>query len=190
MDKKSLLSVRNIMSLLNVSRRTIYYWIKKGILTPVRIGGVWRFHPEDLQALMEQGRSEGVARKKRILAIDDDLLVRESMKSLLERNGFEVVIVSSGKEALELLVKETFDLILTDVRMPEMDGITTLRAIRTERAKFGKPPLPEIILTAYDDEPIKAEAQKMGVRDFLTKPFDLSEFLTTIRKNLDYEYSK
>ena len=189
MDKKSLLSVRNIMSILNVSRRTIYYWIKKGILKPVRIGGVYRFHPEDIQTLTEGNRSEGKARKSRILAIDDDLLVRESMKMLLQANGFEITVAASGKEALEFLAKETFDLVLTDIRMPEMNGIETLKAIRAERAKFGKPPLPEIVLTAYDDESAKQEAQKLGIREFLLKPFDLDEFLAVIRKNLNYEYS-
>ena len=112
------------------------------------------------------------------------------MKSLLEKNGFDITVASSGQEALGLLGKETFDLILTDVRMPEVNGIENLKAIRAERAKFGKPPLPEIVLTAYDDELIKAEAQKLGVRDFLLKPFDLTDFISTIRKNLNYEYSK
>jgi len=190
MNKKSLLSAREVMEILNVSRRTIYYWIKKGILTPVRIGGVWRFHPEDIQTLTEPNRPGAVSRKKRILAIDDDLLVRESMKSLLEKNGFDIKVASSGREALQLLGKETFDLILTDVRMPEINGIETLKAIRAERAKFGKPPLPEIVLTAYDDESVKEEAKKLGVRDFLLKPFDLTDFISTIRKNLNYEYSK
>ena len=73
--------------------------------------------------------------------------------------------------------------------MPGTNGIEALKAIRAERAKFGQPPLPEIVLTAYDDESIKAEARELGVRDFLLKPFDLNDFIATIRKNLDYEFS-
>lgn len=188
MPKKTLLSVKNVMEILNVSRRTVYYWIKKGILSSVRIGGVYRFHPDDIHALVEGNRSKAQSRKKRILAIDDDLLVRESMKMLLEANHFEVTTVSNAKEALTILGKESFDLIITDVRIPGVNGIETLKMIRAERVRFGKPPLPEIILTAYDDEPIKAEAQALGVREFLTKPFDLTEFIATIRKNLNYEY--
>jgi excisionase family DNA binding protein len=189
MNKKSLLSAKEVMEILNVSRRTIYHWIKKKILSPVRIGGVYRFHPEDIQALTEANHPRAFSRKKRILAIDDDLLVRESMKSLLEKNGFDMTVASSGREALGLLGKETFDLILTDIRMPETNGIETLKAIRADRAKFGKPPLPEIVLTAYDDESVREEARKLGIRDFLLKPFDLTDFIATIRKNLNYEYS-
>ena len=105
MNKKSLLSAKEVMEILNVSRRTIYYWIKKGILTPVRIGGVYRFHPEDIQALVEGDRPDGKSRKKRILSIDDDLLVRESMRMLLQANGFDVAVASNAGEALELLGK-------------------------------------------------------------------------------------
>src|SRR3989338_4253256 len=122
MNKKSLLSAKEVMEILNVSLRTIYYWIKKGILSPVRIGGVWRFHPEDIKTLVEGERAEAEFQKKRILAIDDDLLVRESMKSLLEKNGFDITVASNGREALQLLGKEVFDLIVTDIRMPESNG--------------------------------------------------------------------
>lgn len=185
MEKKSLLSVKNIMETLNVSRRTIYHWIQKKILTPVRIGGVIRFHPDDIKDLIERNRAEGSNRRKRILAIDDDLLVRESMKILLEKNGFEGDVVSNKKEALEILEKEAFDLIVTDIRMPDTNGIETLKAIRVERARFGKAPLPEIILTGYDDPGVREEAKKLGVREFILKPFALEEFMAIIRRNLD-----
>ena len=171
--------------MLNVSRRTIYYWIQKGILTPVRIGGVTRFHPDDIQNLIEQSRTKGFNRRKRVLAIDDDLLVRESMKILLERNGFEGAVVSSKEEALQILAKESFDLIVTDIRMPDTNGIETLKAIRAERTRFGKEPLPEIILTAYDDARVREEAKELGVRDFILKPFALEEFMEILRRNLN-----
>ena len=85
----SLLTVSDVKKLLRISRRTVYYWIKSGILKPIRIGGVFRFHPEDIEALIQRDRAGLALRKKRILAIDDDFLVRESLKILLEREGFE-----------------------------------------------------------------------------------------------------
>lgn len=186
MTKKSLLSVREVQGILNISRRTVYYWIKKEILSPIRLGGVLRFHPEDIDGLIQAQRPGAGQRKKRILAIDDDILVRESLKTLLEREGFEATIVASGREALELLTREVFDLILTDIRMPEMNGIETLKAIRELRREFGKPPLPEIVLTAYDDPTVKEEAESLGVKEFILKPFELGDFISTIRRNLNH----
>ena len=184
MMKKSLLTVEDVVRILNISRRTVYYWIKQGIIHPIRIGGVIRFHPEDIEAMIERHRA-APTRKKRILAIDDDILVRESLKSLLERSGFEAACVSSGEEALHLLSKEVFDLVITDIRMPKMNGIETIKAIREERSRFGKAPLPEIVLTAYDDEPVRDEARRLGVKEFVLKPFELQDFIETIRKNVN-----
>lgn len=185
MTQKPLLSVPEVVRILNVSRRTVYYWIKKGIISPVRIAGTIRLHPEDILALIEKGRNGVPLRKKRILAIDDDLLIRESLKSLLERNGFEAVVAASGEEALELLSKDVFDLVLTDLRMPRMNGLETLKAIRNLRSQFGKPPLPEIILTAYEDSQAIQEAKALGVREFLLKPFEVGEFVNTLQRNLN-----
>lgn len=186
MTKKSLLSVRQIQEILNISRRTVYYWIKREILKPIRIGGVLRFHPEDIDLLIHSQRPAAAHRKKRILAVDDDILVRESLKSLLERAGFEVTVAASGKEAVELHANEVFELILTDIRMPEMNGIETLKAIRELRQRFGKAPLPEIILTAYDDPLVREEARALGVREFILKPFELEDFIAVIRRNLNH----
>lgn len=185
MTKHSLLTVKDVVRIFNISRRTVYYWIKKGILHPLTIGGVLRFHPEDIEHLVERHRHHALRRKKRVLAIDDDILVRESLKILLGKSGIEAVVVSSGREALELISKEVFDLILTDIRMPQMNGIETLREIRKLRSEFGKPPLPEIILTAYDDPKIKEEAKKLGVREFIVKPFEMDQFISAIQKNLN-----
>jgi len=183
--KRSLLTIKDITRILNISRRTVYYWIKKGFLHPIRIGTVFRFHPEDIEAVTQRQHPAAPHQKKKILAVDDDFLVRESLKALLERNGFEAEVVASGEEALELLSKEVFDLILTDIRMPKMNGIDTLKAIRDQRKQFGKPPLPEIILTAYDDPTAKEEAEKLGVREFILKPFELDHFVAILKKNLN-----
>lgn len=180
--KPPLLTVQDVLQILNISRRTVYYWIKKGILTPIQVGGVLRFHPADIDTLIEKSRQGGAARKRRILAIDDDILVRESLKTILERAGFDASVVSSGREALDLLSHEAFDLVITDIRMPEMNGIETLKAIREERSRYGKPKLPEIILTAYDDAWALEEAKRLGIKDFILKPFELQDFLSLIRK--------
>lgn len=182
--KQSLLTVDDVVRMLQISRRTAYYWVKQGILKPIRMGGVLRFHPEDIDSLIEKNRPTGFQRKKRILIIDDDILVRESMKPILERSGYEAIVAKSGAEAIDLISREVFDLIITDIRMPEMNGIETLKAIRDERKRFGKLPLPEIILTAYDDHEVRKKASELGVRDFILKPFELDQFLNLMRARL------
>jgi len=179
-----LLKIQDVMRIFKISRRTVYYWIKNGSLQPIRMGKRYRFHPEDIDILIKKQREEWAQRKKRILSIDDDILVRESLKILLEREGFEVRVASSCEEALAKLSEESFDLVITDIRMPNRNGLETLQAIRAERMKYGKKPLPEIVLTAYEDEKIKEEVRKLGIEDFILKPFELSDFLATIRRKL------
>lgn len=176
-----LLKISEVMKRLNVSRRTVYYWIEKGILKPIRIGGVYRFHPFDINELIESG---GFLERKKILAVDDDVLVRESIKSLLGRAGYSVTVVPDGKMAVSISKQEDFDLILTDMRMPGMDGIETLKAIRGARKESGRESAPEIIITAYDDSKAKKEAEMIGVNDFLIKPFELDYFLDLIKRKV------
>lgn len=180
-----LLKVRDVMRRLNISRRTVYYWVSEGVLKPVRIGSVFRFQPEDIDHLIESGRSAVSVKPKKILAIDDDILVRESIKTLLGRAGYLVTVASDGPTALTLLVKHEFDLILVDMRMPGMDGLETLKAIRRARQKAQKKILPEIMMSAYEDAPVLKEAAKLGVRKFITKPFELDDFLELIRQHIN-----
>jgi len=182
----NLLKVPDIMHRLNVSRRTVYYWITEGILKPIRIGNIYRFDPNDIERLIDYGRNAPLPAKsaKKILAVDDDILVRESIKLLLGRAGYSVTAVPDGKSAVTLWEREDFDLTLTDMRMPGMDGLQTLKAIRKLREKTQKEAKPEIIITAYDDTEAKEEAASIGVREFLVKPFELDDFLATISKNI------
>ena len=182
--EEKLLKVQDVMKRLNVSRRTVYYWINDGILKTVRIGGIYRFDPQDIDQLIETNRTAITGKHKRILAIDDDILVRESIKLLLGRAGYSVTVVPDGRTAVMMCEQQDFDLMLTDMRMPGMDGLETLKAIRKVLKKVGREPKPEIIMTAYEDRKAKAEAAAIGVREFLMKPFELDAFLSLIQKNI------
>lgn len=179
-----LLKVNDVMRRLNVSRRTVYYWIKEGILKSVQIGGLHRFHPADIEHLAEFGHSPLPGKRKHILAIDDDVLVRESIKLFLGRAGYSVTVVPDGKTAVAMAREQDFDLTLTDMRMPGMDGLETLKAIRQVRKDSGKESRPEIIMTAYEDSRAKTEAEMIGVRKFVMKPFEIEAFLEIIRENI------
>ena len=108
------------------------------------------------------------AREKfRILVVDDELVVRDSLKEWLEDEGFQVDMAESGEEALKKLNAEAFNLMLTDIKMPGMDGVELL-----ERAREIHRDLPVVMMTAYATVETAVEAMKIGAMDYLMKPFD------------------
>ena len=123
-------------------------------------------------------------RKKRILAVDDDGLVRRSLEILLRDAGFEPTVASGGQEALGFLTQRHFDLLITDIRMPGMDGLQVIRAVRDYCQEMKKDPIPEIVLTAYNDEAVRQSAVRLGVKEFLLKPFKIDEFLKVLTHHL------
>jgi two-component system response regulator AtoC len=123
-------------------------------------------------------------RKKRILAVDDDGLVRRSLEILLREAGYDATVASSGQEALGFLVQRHFDLLITDIRMPGMDGLQVIQAVRQYCQEMKKQPIPEIVLTGYSDDQVKQSAIRLGVREFLMKPFRVDEFLEVLKRNL------
>jgi len=124
------------------------------------------------------------SRKKRILAVDDDGLVRKSLEILLREAGYEPAVASGGQEALGFLVQRHFDLLITDIRMPEMDGLQVIQAVRDYCHEMKKKPIPEIVLTAYNDEQVKQSALRLGVLEFILKPFRIDDFLKVLERSL------
>ena len=116
--------------------------------------------------------------------MDDDGLVRRSLEILLREAGYDPTVASGGQEALGSLVQRHFDLLITDIRMPGMDGLQVIQAVRQYCQETKKPPIPEIVLTAYNDEQAKQSAIRLGVREFLLKPFKIDEFLQILERNL------
>ena len=103
----------------------------------------------------------------RILVVDDEFVVRDSLKEWLADEGFQVDMAESGAEALEKLAREDFHLMLLDIKMPGMDGVEVLK-----RSKELRPGLPVVMMTAYATVETAVEAMKIGALDYLMKPFD------------------
>ena len=103
----------------------------------------------------------------RILVVDDELVVRDSLKEWLVEEGFSVDMAASGTEALEKLAGQTYHLMLLDIKMPGMDGVEVLQT-----AKENTPDLKVIMMTAYATVETAVEAMKIGALDYLIKPFD------------------
>lgn len=121
----------------------------------------------------------------RILVVDDDEFVCNSLKWLLLDEGYDVEVAPDGKKALELLSKRTYDLVLTDLMMPEVDGLAVLR-----RSKEVSPNTAVIILTGYGTLEAAMSALNQGAYDFLTKPCDDGEMRYKIQGALEQKRLK
>lgn len=121
---------------------------------------------------------------KKILVIDDEELIIKSLKKLLEKNGFTVFVAKSGQDALVMTEEEDFDLIVADIRMPQLDGIETIKKIRQLLKERKKKLAPEILITGYADENSYKNALELKVADYIYKPFDMRDLLEAIKKNL------
>ena len=102
-----------------------------------------------------------------ILVVDDDISHCTILQALLRGWGYNVALANSGRQALEQVREQVFDLVLCDVRMAEMDGIVTLKEI-----KALNPAIPVLIMTAYSSVETAVEALKTGALDYLIKPLD------------------
>ena len=114
-----------------------------------------------------------------VAAVDDDFRVRESMTSLLESAGYAPVAFSSAEQFLQSGTLAVATCVITDVRMPGMDGIELQRRIRLER-----PTLPVILISAHYNAEVRQKAIDEGAIDVLYKPFDATELLKTIQSAL------
>jgi len=119
----------------------------------------------------------GPAPRRRVLAVEDDPAIRELMRMHLVLAGLQVEEVADGREALERARAEVFDLIVLDLMLPTLDGITVCRAIRTEGANRATPIL---MVTARDTEADTVIGLESGADDYLAKPFGVREFIARV----------
>jgi len=117
-----------------------------------------------------------------VLVVDDEESVRTAVAAILNKQGFEVETAASGKEALELLTNHSFDIVFSDLKMPEMDGLEFLSAF-----KAAGHVATVIIMSAFGTIPIAIEAMKRGAYDYISKPFNADEILLAIRKASERE---
>jgi heterodisulfide reductase subunit A len=127
-----------------------------------RCGECEKVCPTNAIRLSQQER-----KKFRILVVDDELIVRDSLKEWLEDEEFTAEMAGSGAEALEQLSKQSYQLMLLDIKMPGMDGVEVLK-----KAKELLPELNVVMMTAYATVETAVEAMKIGAMDYLIKPFD------------------
>jgi DNA-binding NtrC family response regulator len=113
----------------------------------------------------------------RILIVDDDHYMARTLADIFKFKGYKAEIAHSGAEALDKMARNSFDFVLSDVRMPDVDGIEMYRAIKIRR-----PDLPVVLMTAYSTDTLVKEALANGALAVLTKPLDIDRVLTFLAR--------
>jgi excisionase family DNA binding protein len=189
---ESFLTTEEVLEYLQVNLRTVYRLIKAGRIPAVRVGRQWRFRKRDIDAWLEsqrpratRGAATGPARpapgagRPRVLVVDDEATIRDLLSKTLALAEYDVDMAADGRTALERLRIIPYDLLITDLKMPGVDGLTVIR-----EARRLKTDLPVIIITGFSNEASAIEAVNLGVSGYLTKPFRVPRVLAAASKAL------
>ena len=185
------LTTEEVLEYLQVNLRTVYRLIKAGKIPAVRVGRQWRFRKRDIDAWLDSQRPRadypgGAATatpvrtsRQRVLVVDDEASIRDLLSKTLALAEYDVDTAADGTAALDRMRAFGYDLLIADLKMPGMDGLTLIR-----QAKRLKQDLPVIIITGFSTESSAIEAVNLGVAGYLTKPFRVPQVLAAAAKAL------
>src|SRR3989441_9990870 len=193
MIDETFLTTEEVLEYLQVNLRTVYRLIKAGKIPAVRVGRQWRFRKRDIDAWLDSQRPRGASRpapaapvrpatgttRPRVLVVDDEASIRDLLAKTLALAEYDVDVAPDGRTALERMRLYPYDLLIADLKMPGMDGLTVIR-----EAKRYKADLPVIIITGFSTESSAIEAVNLGVAGYLTKPFRVPQVLAAAAKAL------
>jgi excisionase family DNA binding protein len=195
MIDETFLTTEEVLEYLQVNLRTVYRLIKAGKIPAVRVGRQWRFRKRDIDAWLDSQRPRGGSRaavpapaaakpapvnvRPRVLVVDDEASIRDLLAKTLALAEYDVDVAADGRAALERMRMYPYDLLIADLKMPGMDGLTVIR-----EAKRYKTDLPVIIITGFSTESSAIEAVNLGVAGYLTKPFRVPQVLAAAAKAL------
>lgn len=188
MIDETFLTTEEVLEYLQVNLRTVYRLIKAGKIPAVRVGRQWRFRKRDIDAWLDNQRTRSMAnqppapapatragRPARILVVDDEASIRDLLAKVLK--DYDVDVVPDGRSAIELLRLYPYNLLIVDLKMPGMDGLSVIR-----EGKRLKTDLRVIIITGYSTEASAIDAVNLGVDGYLTKPFRVNQVLEQAAK--------
>lgn len=122
----------------------------------------------------------------KLLIIDDERGIRNTLREILADEGHDVDVAENGKQGLDMAQNKAYDLIYSDIKMPEMDGLELLAAIKNQHTDdFESADCPVVMITGHGDVETAVQALKMGAYDFLLKPLDLNRILITTKNALE-----
>ena len=184
------LTTEEVLEYLQVNLRTVYRLIKAGKIPAVRVGRQWRFRKRDIDGWLDSQRPRGDrpaaapstpvrSARQRVLVVDDEASIRDLLSKTLALAEYDVDTAPDGTSALDRMRAFNYDLLIADLKMPGMDGLTLIR-----QAKRIKADLPVIIITGFSTESSAIEAVNLGVAGYLTKPFRVPQVLAAASKAL------
>jgi excisionase family DNA binding protein len=195
MIDETFLTTDEVLEYLQVNLRTVYRLIKAGKIPAVRVGRQWRFRKADIDAWLERERSHSIpvptpsspsisaeprpGGPPRVLVVDDEASIRDLLAKTLALAEYEVELAPNGQVALERMRLNRYDLLITDLQMPGMDGLTVIEEARRLNAD-----LSVIIITGFSTEASAIEAANLGVSGYLTKPFKVPKVLAVAARAL------
>jgi excisionase family DNA binding protein len=193
MTDEGFLTTEEVLEYLQVNLRTVYRLIKAGKLPALRVGRQWRFRKRDIDAWLESQRprtarpaagaasraATAPAGRPRVLVVDDEASIRDLLSKTLALADYDVDLAFDGRSAIERLRLMPYDLLITDLKMPGVDGLGVIR-----EARRMKPDIPVIIITGFSTEASAIEAVNLGVAGYLTKPFRVPRVLAVAAKAL------
>jgi excisionase family DNA binding protein len=196
MIDETFLTTEEVLEYLQVNLRTVYRLIKAGKIPAVRVGRQWRFRKSDIDMWLDSQRPRQGARpasptapapraasegeRPRVLVVDDEASIRDLLLKTLSLNDeYDVDVAPDGRTALERMRLYPYDLLIADLKMPGMDGLTVIREARRYKAD-----LRVIIITGFSTESSAIDAVNLGVSGYLTKPFRVPQVLAAAAKAL------
>ncbi len=169
----NLLTVKETAEYLRIPLPTVYYLVQRGQLPAVQIGGRWRVKKDALDRDVLRNDEHG---QPTVLVVDDEEPVQDLFKLFLKKSGFSRQIVGTGKEALNAISKQKFDLCFLDLQLPDITG-DEIYTIARERY----PDLPIVVITGYPDSQMLDNILKHGPVTVLKKPLKVEQLQQTLR---------
>ena len=190
------LTTEEVLEYLQVNLRTVYRLIKAGKIPAVRVGRQWRFRKRDIDSWLDSQRTHQMGlpapaiappatvapprhSRHRVLVVDDEASIRELLAKTLALAEYEVDTAADATAALDRMRSGAYDLMIADLKMPGMDGLTLIRQAKRIRSE-----MPVIIITGFSTESSAIEAVNLGVAGYLTKPFRVPQVLAAAAKAL------
>lgn len=185
MSDETYLTTDEVQDMLRVDLRTVYRLIKRGELPAIRVGRQWRFRRADVEAWHRSpnGRllSGAAPRRRRVLIVDDEEPIRNLLSRSFAQANYDVDAASDGVAAIERLRETEYDLIVTDLQMPGLGGLSVIREARRRASPWE---LPILIVTGRSTEASAIEAINLGVSGYVTKPFRMPAVLAAAARAL------